>query len=218
MTMTDASIDALIDGLADELKPVRPRRLMRGGLWVAAGWFVAAALLLWLLGMRHDLAAGTMMAPLPLLSFWLIVALGLSAAWSALRMGLPGVGRDYSGWRWAGLAALALPVTALFMGFGDSHGAMEAMRPQNGMRCTLDGLAAGLGVGTALFCWLKGGAPTSPARAGWVIGIAAGAAGATILALHCSSDNMIHIALWHGLVVALSGVAGRLLLAPFLRW
>jgi hypothetical protein len=218
MRMTDASTDALIDGLADDLKPVRPRRLLRGGLWVAAAWIAVGVLLLWLLGMRHDLAAGAMMAPLPMLAFWLIAALGLSAAWSALRMGLPGVGRDYSGWRWAGLASLALPLTALFMGFGDSHGAMEAMRPQNGLRCTLDGLVGGLGVGIALFCWLKSSAPTSPTRAGWVVGVAAGAAGATILALHCSSDDMVHIAVWHGLVVISSAVAGRLILTPLLRW
>ncbi|GAO77506.1 NrsF family protein [Sphingopyxis sp. C-1] len=216
--MTDASTDALIDGLADDLKPVRPRRLLRGGLWVAAAWIAVGTLLLWLLGMRHDLAGGAMMAPLPMLSFWLIAALGLSAAWSALRMGLPGVGRDYSGWRWAGLASLALPLTALFMGFGDSHGAIEALRPHNGLRCTLDGLVGGLGVGIALFCWLKGSAPTSPVRAGLVIGIAAGAAGATILALHCSSDDMVHIAVWHGLVVLSSAAAGRFILTPLLRW
>lgn len=218
MTMSDASIDALIDGLADDLEPVKPRRLLFGSLWVAAGWLIGAAGLLWLLGMRHDLAAGAMMAPLPMLAFWLIVALGLSAAWSALRMGLPGVGRDYSGWRWAGLASLALPLTAIFMGFGDSHGAMEAMKPQNGLRCTIDGLIAGLGVGAALFCWLKASAPTSPTRAGWVIGIAAGAAGATIVALHCSSGDMVHIAFWHGLAVALSGIAGRIVLPRWLRW
>ena len=218
MRMNEASTDALIDGLADELQPVRPRRLVRGGLWVAAAWIAVGALLLWLFGMRQDLAAGAMMAPLPMLAFWLIAALGLSAAWSALRMGLPGVGHDYSGWRWAGLISLALPITALFFGIGDSHGAMEAMRPQNGLRCTLDGLVGGVGVGVALFCWLKGSAPTSPARAGLVIGIAAGASGATILALHCSSDNMVHIAFWHGLAVALSGATGRFLLAPLLRW
>ncbi len=216
--MTNASIDELIDGLADELEPVRPRRVARGSLWVAAGWVGGAAALIWLTGMRHDLAGGTMMPPLALLSFWLIVALGLAAAWSALRMGLPGVGRDYSGWRWAGLAALALPLTALVIGFGDTHAAMEAARPENGLRCMIEGALSGLGVGAALFFWLKGGAPTSPPRAGWVIGLAAGAAGATIVALHCSSNDMIHIALWHGLAVALSGIAGRLFLAPLLRW
>ena len=216
--MKDASIDALIDGLAEELQPVQPRKLLRGRLWVAAAWLTAGAVLLWLLGMRHDLAAGAMMAPLPMLSFWLIVVLGVSAAWSALRMGLPAVGRDYSGWRWAGLATLALPLSAVFMGMSDSDHALAIMHSQNGIRCTGDGLIAGLGVGLALFFWLKGGAPTSPTRAGWVIGTAAGAAGATILGLHCSSDNMVHIALWHGLAVVLSAVGGRLFLPRLLRW
>ena len=216
--MKDASIDDLIDGLASELEPVHPRRVLRGGLWVAAGWLAGAVLLLWVFGMRHDLAAGLAMAPLPMLAFWLIVALGLAAAWSALRMGLPAVGRDYSGWRWAGLAALALPLTAIFIGMGDNHAAMDAMRPETGMRCTIDGLIAGIGVGAALFAWLKGGAPTSPTRAGWVVGIAGGGAGATAVGLHCSSNDMIHIALWHGLAIPLWGLAGRVFLAPLLRW
>ncbi len=30
MRMTDASIDALIEGLADKLKPVKPRRIEQG--------------------------------------------------------------------------------------------------------------------------------------------------------------------------------------------
>ena len=216
--MSNASIDDLIDDLAGELEPVRPRRLTRGSLWVAAGWVAGALLLFRFSGMRHDLAEGVMMPPLPLLAFWLVVALGFAAAWSALRMGLPGVGRDYSGWRWAGLAALALPLSALVMALGDGHAAMEAARPENGLGCLIEGVMAGLGVGAALFAWLKAGAPTSPTRAGWVVGIAAGAAGATIVALHCASNDMMHIALWHGLAVLLSGLAGRLLLAPLLRW
>ncbi|OHD09946.1 DUF1109 domain-containing protein [Sphingopyxis sp. RIFCSPHIGHO2_12_FULL_65_19] len=216
--MSNLSIDELIDDLAGDLAPVRPRRVARGSLWVAAGWGAGAAALFWLSGVRHDLAGGIMMPPLPLLAFWLVVALGFAAAWSALRMGLPGVGRDYSGWRWAGLAALALPLSALVMALGDGHAAMEAARPENGLGCMVEGVFAGLGVGAALFAWLKAGAPTSPARAGWVIGIAAGAAGATIVALHCASNDMIHIALWHGLAVALSGIAGRVLLTPLLRW
>lgn len=216
--MMNGSIDNLIEDLAGDLEPVRPRRLVRGSLWVAFGWIIGAAALLGLAGPRHDLADGAMMPPLPLLAFWLIVALGISAAWSALRMGLPGVGRDYSGWRWAGLAALALPFSAVVMALSDGHAAVDAAHPENGLHCLAQGVFVGLGVGAALFAWLKGGAPTSPTRAGWVIGIAAGAAGATIVALHCPSNDMIHIALWHGLAVALSGVAGRVLLAPLLRW
>ena len=67
--MTDVSIDDLIDGLADDLKPIRPRRLLRGGAWTAAAWLIGGGTLLWLLGMRHDLAHGASMAPMPMFAF-----------------------------------------------------------------------------------------------------------------------------------------------------
>lgn len=211
--MKDLSVDDLIDGLAEELRPVRPRRIARGWLLVGAGWLVAAALLLWWFGMRHDLGA---MPAMSMLAFWLVAAVAVAAVWSALRMGLPGVGRDYSGWRWAGLAALALPLSALFVAMGDRHAAMQAVRDDG--HCLAVGLLAGLGVGGALFAWLRACAPTSPTRAGWVIGLAAGASGAAVTALHCPVDNIVHIALWHGGGVLLATLAGRLALPPLLRW
>src|SRR3546814_15186029 len=91
--MKDASIDDLIDELAGDLTPVRPRRVARGSMWVAAGWVAGAAALLLLFGLRQDLA-GRGMPPLSMLAFWLTAATGLAATWSALRMGLPGVGRS----------------------------------------------------------------------------------------------------------------------------
>jgi len=211
--MKNASIDELIEGLADDLDPVRPRRIARGWLIVGAGWLAAAVLLLRAFGMRHDVAA---MPEMSMLSFWLVAAVAVAAIGSALRMGLPGVGRDYSGWRWAGLAALALPLAALFVAAGDDHGTARAMVGEG--RCLFVGLLAGLGVGGALFAWLRAGAPTSPTRAGWVIGLAAGASGATVTALHCPVDNIVHIAVWHGGAVLIAMLAGRLALPRLLRW
>lgn len=215
--MADASIDDLIDGLASDLKPVRPRRVMRGSMWVAAGWLGVGAALIVLFGGRTGLAAGAM-PPLSMLTFWLTAAASVAAAWSALRMGLPGVGRDYGGWRWAVGALLALPLAALFVFFGDSHASAETAHRGFDIHCLAQGVVSGLGVGAALFLWLRAGAPTSPTRAGWVIGIAAGAAGATIIALLCSSDDLVHITLWHASAVPFSAIAGRLILPRFLRW
>jgi hypothetical protein len=155
---------------------------------------------------------------LSMLAFWLFAAVGLAATWSAIRMGMPGVGRDYGGWRWAGLVALALPLSAVLLSMHDHHGALTAASLGFGYRCLAEALVSGLGVGSALTLWLRHGAPTSPTRAGLVTGIAAGAAGATIVALHCPVDNIVHISLWHGLAILGSGLAGRLLLPPLLRW
>ncbi|HWV61922.1 MAG TPA: NrsF family protein, partial [Sphingopyxis sp.] len=150
--MKDASIDDLIDGLASDLKSVRRRRVTRGSLWVAAGWLGVGALLIGLFGARHNLAAGAM-PPLSMLAFWLIATAGIAAAWSALCMGLLGVGRDYGGWRWAVGALLALPLAALFVFFGDEHGVEAAQRGFD-IHCLLQGVVSGLGVGAALFLWL----------------------------------------------------------------
>lgn len=215
--MRDVSIDNLIDGLAEDLKPVRPRRTGRGSLWVALGWLAGATVLISSVGMRSDLASGHVPA-ISLLSFWLLAGVSIAATWSAVRMGMPGVGRDYSGWRWACLVALALPLSAMGLAMGNSHAAMEAAGMDAGTLCLTQGVVSGLGVGLALFWWLRGGAPTSPTRAGLIIGIAAGAAGAAIVALHCPLNNIIHIALWHGMSVIVSGIVGRLLLPRLLRW
>src|SRR3546814_72405 len=91
--MKDAASDDLIDALAGGLTRGRARRGARGSMWVAGGWVAGAAAVLLLFGLRQDLA-GRGMPPLSMLAFWLTAATGLAATWSALRMGLPGVGRS----------------------------------------------------------------------------------------------------------------------------
>lgn len=215
--MKDASIDDLIGGLADDLRPVRPARTAQGSLWTGAGWLVGGGALVSLAGMRPDLAAGQM-PMLSMLAFWLFAAVATAAAWSAIRMGMPGVGRDYGSWRWVGLVALTLPLSALLLAIQDHGGTVAAAAMETGYLCSVEGFLSGLGVGAALTLWLRRGAPTSPTRAGLAVGVAAGAAGATVVALHCPVDNIIHISLWHGLAILLSGVAGRILLPRLLRW
>ena len=76
--------------------------------------------------------------------------------------------------------------------------------------------SVGAGLGAVLLPLLaacgssKSSTPTATAGSG--------AAGATIVALRCPVDNIIHIALWHGLAVLVLGLVGRLALPPLLRW
>src|SRR3546814_15627141 len=106
-------------------------------------------------------------------------------------MGLPGVGRDYGGWRWAVGASLSLPLAALAACIADGHAAMEAARHGFGLPCLLQGIASGLCVAAAPFFWLKASAPTSSTRAGSGLGAPAGAPGATDRQRHLATDDVL---------------------------
>ncbi len=59
----------------------------------------------------------------------------------------------------------------------------------------------GLATAVPMVLALRRGAPTSPARAGWLTGIAAGGLGAFAYNLHCPFNNVIYIGLWYTLAV-----------------
>jgi hypothetical protein len=209
--------DALIDALADDLRPVRHQRQSMGMTMVLIGWAVSAVLLLSSVGLRADIREG-MLPPMALLQLFWAAGLAIIAQWFAVRMAMPGVGRDHSGWHWAALVALALPLAALVSLVASPTSAWDASQPHAGLDCLWQGLAAGAAVAAVLTLWLRQGAPTSPARAGLVTGIAAGATGVAVVALHCPVDALMHIGLWHAATILLSAVAGRLLLPQLLRW
>jgi hypothetical protein len=77
-----------------------------------------------------------------------------------------------------------------------------------------------MGIGPlALFvAALRHGAPSRPALAGAVAGLAAGGIAATLYAAHCTDDSPLFVATWYTLAIAiltgLGAVAGR----AFTRW
>jgi hypothetical protein len=217
MTMVQSDPLSLIDRLAADLEPVRPRRQSRGFGLALLAWAVGAALLLGALGLRADFGNG-MLPPLALLNLFWSAGLALVAQWFAVSMAMPGVGRDHGGWRWAALVALAVPLAALTSLFGDPATGWAASHPHSGLDCLWQGLVAGLAVAAVLTLWLRQGAPTSPERAGLVTGLASGATGAAVVALHCPVDALMHVGIWHAAIIALAAAAGRLLLPPLLRW
>jgi len=87
-----------------------------------------------------------------------------------------------------------------------------------GLKClTVSGIAA-LAIGSGLTLWLRQGAPTSPERAGWLTGLAAGALGAAAYNLHCPFNDIYYIGLWFTIPVLLSAIVGRLLVPRLIRW
>lgn len=209
--------DHLIDDLAADLAPVAQQRQSRGVGFALAAWACGAAALLLAAGLRADWGSG-MFEPSALLQIFWSAALGSVALWFAVRMAMPGVGRDHGGWRWASAVAATVPLAAIVALLAAPGERWATTHPEVGIDCVWQGLLAGVAVAAALTIWLRQGAPSSPERAGLVTGIAAGATGVTVVALHCPLDALMHVGIWHGTAILLAALVGRFALPPLLRW
>ena len=142
-----------------------------------------------------------------------LLMLGIATAITAVNMARPGVGKLSRGWIWALITAALFPLTAAIMS-AIAMPPVEALRPTEGLKC----LTAALVIGSGLTLWLRRGAPTSPERAGWLVGLAAGALGAAAYNLHCPFNDIYYIGLWFTIPVLLSAIVGRLLVPRLIRW
>ena len=77
-----------------------------------------------------------------------------------------------------------------------------------------------MGIGPlALFvAALRHGAPSRPALAGAVAGLAAGGIAATLYAAHCTDDSPLFVATWYTLAIAILTGVGALAGKAFARW
>lgn len=204
--------DPLIDSLISQLAPVRPMRLSTGLGRTALSLAAAIGLVVAMLGLRGDAT------PLVLLSSGLFLVLGAAASVTVIMMGRPRVGSEHSGWLWAAAMAALLPATTLLMGLIHGPTAWAESDPATGMACLAMGLLFGLATASVLVAWLRRGAPTSPARAGLITGIAAGSFGIFAFSFHCPSNDLYHIGVWHSLSVIVAAVIGRVIVPRLIRW
>jgi hypothetical protein len=206
--------DELIDELTTDLRP--RRRVLP---WVGRGLLAAIALLTFavlvaLLGMRPDFATGQPHS-VPLISALVILSAGGTVGTALTAMARPAVGAARSGWQWA-LAALAvLPIAAIVTAVGNAPD-RALMMPPEGPPCLVIGTIASIGSIVAL-TWCRG-APTSAARASWLVGITGGAVGAVAMGLVCPIDAITHIGTWHVGIIVVAAVGSRFALPRFLRW
>ena len=206
-----------IAALVDDLRPVRAMKVRTG---LALAGMVAVAVILstiLLLGLRPDVAAGRFQ---PLFLFanglFLIVALGTGLA--AIRMGLPRVGQSSQGWKSVVTALGLLPVAALIMLVSRTELMPAVLVTSHELKCVAMGLALGLVNAAVLVWWLRRGAPTSPERAGLLVGLSSGAVGIFAFAFHCPFDSFYHVGLWHMMPLVLGAILGRLIVPPLVRW
>lgn len=209
--------DALIASLADDLSPVRTLATSTG-VSIALGTTVAAAVATTTpLGVRGDLLLGDP-HPMFFLRGGMLLMLGIATAFAAVRMNRPSVGTINQGWLWAVVAALLFPLAAGISAITHGGMPMEMIVPRYGVECLGYSTLFGLGIGSALTLWLRRGAPTSPERAGLLIGIAAGSLGAFAYSLYCPFNSIYYVGLWYTLAVVISAGVGRFVVPHLIRW
>ena len=209
--------DALIGELVGNLQPVRPLSFGRGFALAVGAAALSALAVIGLFGLRPDVLSGRFDA-VYLLASGLFLMLGLAATVAVIVMSRPQVGNDHSGWVWSAAMTALLPVAALIVAFGRGAQGVDAAVARHGLEC----LALGSGFAVLVFAvltgWLRMGAPTSPARAGLVTGVAAGSLGIFAFSLHCADNDIVHIGLWHSAVVVVMAAVGRAIIPRLVRW
>jgi hypothetical protein len=208
--------DDLIDRLTADLKPTRTV-----SPWLARAMLLGVALLtvaaiIALFGMRPDFIAGRP-SSVPLMSELVILCAGGALAAALTAMARPAVGATRNDWPWAVAALSVLPIAALVTAAGDSTERAVMLDP-DGLSCLVTGTIASITSIVLLTLWMQRGAPSSPNRAAWLIGIVSGAIGALAMGLVCRVDAIAHIGIWHVGIVALAAAASRLAVPRFLRW
>jgi hypothetical protein len=80
----------------------------------------------------------------------------------------------------------------------------------SGIACLLTGLACAAPAALLGLWVLRRGWAVNPITAGLVAGVLSGLAGVTLLELHCTNFEALHVMVWHTLVVPVSACAGAI--------
>lgn len=213
MNTSTETIDSLVAGLV----PVRRVRRRGGFLVLLAGVLLALAVTAPIFGLRPDVL---MLRPaeIVMLRSGTLLLMGVAAAWAVIASASPGVGSRRDGWRWALAAGLLFPATSLVLSMQGAGFPGWVLTASSAPWCLGISLSSALAIGGFLTAWLRRGAVTEPARAGWLAGLAAGSLGTFVYNLGCPSNSVHYAALWYGLAVVIAAVAGRLIVPRFLRW
>ncbi|WP_027998720.1 NrsF family protein [Sinorhizobium arboris] len=76
----------------------------------------------------------------------------------------------------------------------------------------------GIGPLALLLLALRHGAPSHPALAGAVAGLAAGGVAAAFYASHCTDDSPLFVAIWYTMAVVILSLAGGLVARRIINW
>ncbi len=205
-----------ISALVDELEPVKALS-PRAPLLIAAAITTALLVVVALMrGVRPDVLAGHPDAMF-LIRSGILLLLGGGTAHAVLGMASPAVGKMQMSWQMALAAAFLFPIAALIVAMtGDMDSAVTEMYSVG--QCLMFSAIGAAATAVPMILHLRRGAPTSPARAGWLVGIASGGLGAFAYNIHCPFNSIVYIGLWYTLAVGSCALAGRLIVPRLIRW
>lgn len=206
-----------IDGLVEDLAPVRRLNPMHGFALILGATALAIIAIAAVFGLRSDVVHGNP-HPMVMLRGGCLLLLGLASSVAVISAARPAVGRVSEGWRWALAMAALFPVSAAILAITNGPVPIAALESQIGMYCLETSIGSALLIGAALTLWLRQGAPTLLNRAGWLAGLAAGSFGTFAFSLHCPVTGIYYIGLWYSLAVAVCAALGRLIVPRFIRW
>jgi len=209
--------DQLIRTLAaDNAHPARPVGFVLTLALLSAAP-VSVAMFAAGLGVRPDVMAA-MHNPFFDLKFAVTLTLAISAIAAALHLSRPEA--SLHGWAWL----LVIPAGLLVAGASG-----EMMLPQrlpmmtrlvgsNSKVCLIAIPLMSLPMLAAALIGLRHGAPTRPAVAGAIAGLASAGLAATLYASHCTDDSPLFVATWYSIGTALVAAIGALAGSRVLRF
>lgn len=203
--------------LVADLEPVVPLADWRAGLVTGLVLLAAIAAVATGLGIRPDFVA-LQPHPVAVLRSGMLLLLGTIAGAGAIASARPAIGGIGPAWRVALAAAMLFPLAAIVRTIADPAGALRAIVTPSAFECLAVSLAGAVALATVLTLWLRRGAPASPERSGMLAGLAAGALGGFAYSLRCPYNDIAYIGLWYPLVVTIAALAGRTVIARFIRW
>ncbi len=197
-------LERIADSLESSMQPVRP---------LASAWMLSGALLLIAAAVALLGAARTGLQGVAALSwgqrvpiFATLALLAWFVAAQAVREWIPGSrGRVSSAAIPVGVSVALLAVFALLF-----HDYRTTHFVPAGLACLFTGLLHGIVAGLLAWWLLRRGYVVNAVAAGLVVGVLAGLAGVTMLELHCTNFETLHLLVWHTLVVPVSGALGAI--------
>lgn len=210
--------DDIIDQLAGDLRPVPTFAMERRlALAVLPALGISLLLMLVILGLRVDMDDA-----FTELGFWIksaYNALLAVAAFVAVRRLASPDGDSGFFFVWLALIFVAMVAIALVqLGFAVPGSYSALILGRSALHCPFLIAAFSLPVFLANFAVLKRAAPADPRLAGFVGGLAAGAAGAWVYSWFCTENGMAFVLIWYSLGILMMGLIGAFAGSRFLRW